>query len=999
MSASSSSSFIISAYAPTPISVRYRILLAGDGDEVQRLNRYVAFARAVCGYTSALLISELLASDYKNLPEGVGDLLFKLGKGKPTSSGDWSKAAQAAANALRGARSLTSASLSTAFWAALQRSVETRNASAHATGGRMAVSPEEAASTMAELEGDLRTIVRELEFLRRYPLLVAEDVSDERPRGGFTAKVHRIAGPGVVTHDAVHFTSRPKSGRPFVVDIEKPHRPLYLLPLIAVHRFTGDAYEARLLEKVTEKGFQYDDPRGGDRVHLEPNEARGRLPVEDWLSLSPSWLRPAEGLSASTFESICGPSSVTTPTVEGFEDLQLVGSGGCGRVFRAKESGSGRVRALKILHSTVALDEGQRERLRRENQITQGLHHPGIVESELRSSPEVGPYLVMEWVDGMDLEERLTHGRMSPVDVVPLCRELLSILRAVHAAGVVHRDIKPANIRIDSEGRARLLDFGVARDSSASRLTRAHDAVGTMEFAAPEQLRGEEVGPAADLYSLAKVALACLTAGARPRPDPRYVRGGLAAVLRRAVSMERSQRYVNASDFDEALATCLDGSDCPVLPGYVAQGCFRVAEAPQEAPGLPGLWMARGAETTSQEDVSLFIAVDDSDAHHSLVALLAHLRGAGRLLSHGYRAALHTSDGLFVCVTGGRDPRLAWARLARSAGDGPSLRKIREGSRLRIPLPTEFFVELELLPPTRRPLLDLDSIPRGMGVEGRRGFALQIATMIEAALEFDQDAEPLDEAGAKKLLGRRWTNVWQERGVSPFEGERLRQAAEESLAVLLDQSPLDDRLAVGHLGPLLLLLRWLVAGAHPELEWFPLLRERDHDDGWGLSVHNGESWPLGDPELEPDRIEPDPHPMAGEADDAARETARWRAKNDHLGDLMERVQGPETVEWTRAPVVPGFGRILGAALAWGGDHSVLLFCQHQGHEWVAQVAHRLGAKRIWIAAGDDAGWYVRTEGDISEAPPVLGFTLAPAPDRDPLLSVDLDELQRQLDDL
>ncbi len=227
---------------------------------------------------------------------------------------------------------------------------------------------------------------------------------------------------------------------------------------------------------------------------------------------------------------------VRTPAVvdQRFAIEREVAAGGMGTIFRARDGHTGRTVALKVMHPD---DATAVERFRREAALLAEVRHPGVVEYVAHGDLAGGePYLVMEWLEGIDLAERLAGVRADtaatmqiraaerdadgrPVGlpialVVALARRLASALGAVHRRGVVHRDLKPSNVfLVDGDlVRAKLIDFGTARETINSRpLTASGMLVGTPFYMAPEQVKGGDLGAPVDVWALGCVLYECLT--------------------------------------------------------------------------------------------------------------------------------------------------------------------------------------------------------------------------------------------------------------------------------------------------------------------------------------------------------------------------------------------------------------------------------------------------------------------------------------------------------
>lgn len=196
----------------------------------------------------------------------------------------------------------------------------------------------------------------------------------------------------------------------------------------------------------------------------------------------------------------------------GYREAVLVGVGATSRVYRAVQGSTGRVVALKRLHRQLVQSPEALARLRRELEALGQLEHPSIVRSYDVVKWEGDPTIVMEFVPGVDLAQRVEHGGPLPLaEAERVARALLSALAAVHARGIVHRDVKPQNVRLHEDGRVVLLDFGSARLDAASQLTRTGSTVGTPEYMPPELYVGPAYDPRSDVYGVGATLFEVLT--------------------------------------------------------------------------------------------------------------------------------------------------------------------------------------------------------------------------------------------------------------------------------------------------------------------------------------------------------------------------------------------------------------------------------------------------------------------------------------------------------
>jgi serine/threonine protein kinase len=200
-------------------------------------------------------------------------------------------------------------------------------------------------------------------------------------------------------------------------------------------------------------------------------------------------------------------------TVGGYTIESQLGQGGMGRVYKAVGP-DGQPVALKIVKEEMAGDEIFLKRFRREAQVAQRIHHPNVV-AVIDTGDEDGlPWAAQRFIDGGSLHDRLERaGALDLEEVIAILGPVAAGLDAVHENGLVHRDLKPGNILIDENGDPFIADFGLAKDhqNQGTVLTRPGQALGSMDYMAPEQIRSEQVTAATDVYALACMLFELLT--------------------------------------------------------------------------------------------------------------------------------------------------------------------------------------------------------------------------------------------------------------------------------------------------------------------------------------------------------------------------------------------------------------------------------------------------------------------------------------------------------
>ena len=264
-----------------------------------------------------------------------------------------------------------------------------------------------------------------------------------------------------------------------------------------------------------------------------------------------------------------------TPTVGGYRVGERLGEGGMGEVFRAVDTMLEREVALKVLRPEMGARADLVERFRVEAIALARLHHRHIAAVFSFFQERGQHYIAMQYVRGRTLESVLQQrGPLPWREAAAVAMDVLQALEHAHALGVVHRDLKPANLMIDADARTVVMDFGIARVMARSRQTRAGTLVGTLEYIAPEIVRGEAADARSDLYSLGCVMyemvtgalpfdspsdFALMRAHAEQAPPRPIVRCGdlppaLEAIILRALEKQPAKRYASARAFLDALS-------------------------------------------------------------------------------------------------------------------------------------------------------------------------------------------------------------------------------------------------------------------------------------------------------------------------------------------------------------------------------------------------------------------------------------------------------------
>jgi DNA-binding beta-propeller fold protein YncE len=295
----------------------------------------------------------------------------------------------------------------------------------------------------------------------------------------------------------------------------------------------------------------------------------------------------------------------------GYRIEGVAGKGGMGTVYLATQVALGRPVALKLIAPEHGSDPAFRERFARESRLAALIDHPNVVPVYEAGEADGLLYIAMRFVPGTDLGALITRERLEPVRAVEIAGQVAAALDAAHRRGLVHRDVKPGNVLIATEGGVEhvyLTDFGLTKRTAAdTALTQVGMFVGTLDYVAPEQIRGEAIDARADVYALGCVLYHALT-GAVPfdrdsevatiqahlnDPPPRMTGApaSLDAVVARALAKDPAERFPSAGDLARAAREAVHGAGPPPAPSTAAPA--PASAAPASAPAAPSPWPRR----------------------------------------------------------------------------------------------------------------------------------------------------------------------------------------------------------------------------------------------------------------------------------------------------------------------------------------------------------------------------------------------------------------------
>jgi len=298
---------------------------------------------------------------------------------------------------------------------------------------------------------------------------------------------------------------------------------------------------------------------------------------------------------------------------------EKIGEGGMGAVYRGVDTMLDREVAIKALRPELASQDSIVERFRTEAVTLAKLNHPNIATlfSLFRHGEEL--YMVLEFVRGETLDSILKRRGALPADeAIPVFCQVLDGIDHAHQLGIVHRDIKPANMMLTEKGTLKVLDFGIARLLGSARMTRAGNIIGTLEYMAPEQVRGQETDGRSDIYALGMMLYEVLTGRlpfdsenefelmkmqteqmpVNPRELNPNIPEAVEEAIMRAIRKDPNERFQTAGDFREMLQESGLGTTA-VMHG--ASGTYRRAASSKPPISQPGIVTSEAAQTAAKE--------------------------------------------------------------------------------------------------------------------------------------------------------------------------------------------------------------------------------------------------------------------------------------------------------------------------------------------------------------------------------------------------------------
>ena len=289
---------------------------------------------------------------------------------------------------------------------------------------------------------------------------------------------------------------------------------------------------------------------------------------------------------------------------------KLIGRGGMGEVYRAYDTKTDRIVALKVLPHHLAEDATFQQRFRRESQAAAGLSDPHVVPIHGYGEIDGLLYLDMRLIEGSNLGTMLEDAEepLGAEFAVKVVEQVATALDAAHEAGLIHRDVKPSNILITAKGFVYLIDFGLARSAGEKGLTTAGNTLGTLAYMAPERFEGAQIDPRADIYALTCVLYECIT-GSRPYPSESYeqqIKGHMVSPPPKPSALDQK-----LSAFDEVIAKGMAKKPEKryQTAGQLAAAARRAFETPVRTTGRSGKHSRQSSGGVSKRAMAIAASV------------------------------------------------------------------------------------------------------------------------------------------------------------------------------------------------------------------------------------------------------------------------------------------------------------------------------------------------------------------------------------------------------
>ncbi|MCG8607032.1 serine/threonine-protein kinase, partial [bacterium] len=320
-------------------------------------------------------------------------------------------------------------------------------------------------------------------------------------------------------------------------------------------------------------------------------------------------------------------------SISQYRILKKLGEGGMGEVYLAEDTELHRKIALKFLPAQYTRDEELNARFKREARTAAALNHPNIITIHEVGEVDGKTFIAMEYVEGQSLRERMRTEPLATEQILDYCLQICAGLSKAHADGIIHRDLKPENIMVDRDGRLRILDFGLAKFTEGTKLTRHTSTLGSLNYMSPEQFESSDVDHRTDLWSLGvmlyemlvghnpfegeyEAAVMYSIVNESPKPmssQSKRVPVGMDGVAQRALAKRKENRYASAEQLIEDVKRILGDSASSSAPSlFAAWRLKRLLQRPVFYMTLTvlvaaGLWLSFYDHLFSREPVRIAV--------------------------------------------------------------------------------------------------------------------------------------------------------------------------------------------------------------------------------------------------------------------------------------------------------------------------------------------------------------------------------------------------------